>query len=295
MGSPLVQSLQRSSNICKNRIKILSPAKLNLYLNILGKYPSGYHEIESIVERVSICDHITIEPTKDPSIRLTCDKKDLETPDNLCVKAAELAQKTLKLPFGFKIDLVKRIPVGAGMGGGSTNAASVLLALDTLLGLKLSLSRLYSLGEQLGSDVNFFLSQSRFAIIRGRGERVEPFEGKTLYHRVVWPGIMLSTKRVYLNTNAKLTKFIDNVKIIQHAIKRGDAALLRSSIFNALEKSALSECVRLQKAKAHLNAAGGPFRVTGSGSALYSVEDCNAGNFKGPVPANWLALNVHTL
>jgi 4-diphosphocytidyl-2-C-methyl-D-erythritol kinase len=177
-----------------------------------------------------------------------------------------------KIPFGFSFHLKKNIPMGAGLGGGSSNAASTLIGIDRLLGLKLKASELYRLGRQLGSDVNFFLSQSPLAFVEGRGDLVEPLAMKgRLQHYIIWPAIHLSTKAVYKAATVKLTKFFNNVKIMRYALARADIFLLNKSIFNALEQSAFNVCKQLQAVKKRLNESGIIFAMTGSGSAFFSI------------------------
>ncbi|UCD15021.1 MAG: 4-(cytidine 5'-diphospho)-2-C-methyl-D-erythritol kinase [Candidatus Omnitrophota bacterium] len=295
MASPLILSLRKQNNFYGSKVKILSPAKINLYLNITGKYSNGYHRIESIVERVSLCDEIKIVVTKPAQIRIFSSQKSLQTKDNLCVKAANLLNKKCKLPFGYDIFLDKRIPVGAGLGGGSSNAASALIALNKLLSLKLTRLDLYKLGSRLGSDVNFFLSQSSFAFIYGRGQYVKPFTAGQYSHFIIWPQLTLSTKKVYEKSRAKLTKFLCNVKILQYALRKADTALIKKNVFNVLEKSACRLCNRLQKVKAYLNGEGIFSKVTGSGSALYTIEDKQSPhNINGGLSKSCLIFKVKT-
>jgi len=199
MASQAVVSQKKQSRYYANNIKLLSPAKINLYLNILGKYPSGFHKIESIVERISLCDKIIVKLVKHNDIKIFCNRKDLENKDNLCVKAAKLLKTKYHIKHGFDIYLTKSIPVGAGLGGGSSNAAAVILAMNELCTLNLDQKDLYALGSLIGSDVNFFLSQSSFAIISGRGEKVNPFKGSVFSHVIIWPKVYLSTKRILKN------------------------------------------------------------------------------------------------
>src|SRR4030042_975113 len=172
MDSRLSVSFRSPSRSCAGRITLLSPAKINLYLNIIGKYANGFHRIESVVERLSLCDELTIETQRSPSITITSNLSWIATKDNLCVRAGQLMQRVLRIRQGFRISLFKKIPVGSGLGGGSSNAASTIIGICRLLGMDLSLARLYQLGSRLGSDVNFFLSQSPFALLSGRGQRV---------------------------------------------------------------------------------------------------------------------------
>ena len=190
MDSALIVWQKGSKASCNAKIKVLSPAKLNLYLNITGRYSRRFNRIESIAERVSLCDEIVIHQRPSRDITISCSRRDLATADNLCVKAASMLQRKFHLQCGFHIDLIKKIPVGAGMGGGSSNAASTLLGINALLGLGLKQDRLYKLGADLGSDVNFFLSGSQYALMEGRGEEITPFKGRKIEHLVVSGGAL---------------------------------------------------------------------------------------------------------
>jgi 4-diphosphocytidyl-2-C-methyl-D-erythritol kinase len=181
------------------------------------------------------------------------------------------------------------------LGGGSSNAAFTLLGINMLLDLKLKQQRLYQLGSELGSDIDFFISQSRFAFIQGRGEKVTPLSGKVFRHLIVWPGVNLSTKMVYQNSRVKLTKHLNNVKMLNYALKKGDNFLLKKSIFNALEKTALSISGQLREAKEYLSRRGIFARVTGSGSALYTILDkFTHYNIKKSLPKGWFIFEVQT-
>ena len=303
MASPLIISLKKHKNFCSSKIEILSPAKINLYLNIKGKYSGGFHRIESIIERISLCDQISVRITKAPVIKLSANLKSLETDDNLVFKAAQLLRKKFKISLGFDIFLQKRIPIGAGLGGGSSNAASTLLGLNQLLDLRLKREEIYSLGSQLGSDVNFFLSESQFAFLTGRGEKVTPLKtGKKFSHFIIWPGISISTKRVYekLESNLpagrqELTKFFNNANIMRYALKKGDIPLIKKSIFNALEKRALLLYSELRRAKEYLEKRGIFAKVTGSGSAFYTVgDDVSLSKIKRLIPKDWAVFEVNT-
>lgn len=296
MVSPLIISLKKHKNFCGSEIKVLSPAKINLYLNIKGKYPNGFHRLESIVERISLSDEISIKIIKAPTVEVSSNIKSLETDDNLIVKAAQLIRKKFKIPFGFNIFLKKIIPIGAGLGGGSSNAASTLIGLNKLFNLKLRREELYLLGKQLGSDVNFFLSQSQFAFLEGRGEKVTPLVIKKKFsHFIIWPGIFISTKKVYSGMRVKLTNFFNNDNIMRYALKKEDISLIRKSVFNALEKRALSLYAELRLAKMHLDECGIFAKVTGSGSAFYTVGDIGSlSKVKRLVPKEWEVFKVNT-
>ncbi|MFH1504101.1 MAG: 4-(cytidine 5'-diphospho)-2-C-methyl-D-erythritol kinase [Candidatus Omnitrophota bacterium] len=296
MASELILSLKKRKNSYGSKISILSPAKINLYLNIIGKYPSGFHRIESIAERVSLFDRIDIEVTKPPHINISSNIKSLETDENLCFKAANLAQKKLKIPFGFNIFLNKNIPIGAGLGGGSSNAASVLLGLNKLLDLKLEKEKLYHLGASLGSDVNFFLNQSSFAFLEAKGQKAASLNiERSFKHLIVWPNIPVSTKKVYNNFKAKLTKNFNNVKILKYALAKGDVSLVKRNVFNILEKETCSVYPKVKKAKERFERYGVFLKMSGSGSAFYTIcKNTSIRKIRSIVPDRWAVFKVQT-
>jgi 4-diphosphocytidyl-2-C-methyl-D-erythritol kinase len=251
------------------QVKLLCPAKVNLYLNILGKYKDGFHKIESIVNRVSLFDELIISLRGDPIIQIFCSDKSLENENNLCVKAVNILKRRFKIRYGFSLHLKKNIPVGAGLGGGSSCAASTILGIAQLLNLNLSQQLLYKLGSKLGSDVNFFLSQSSWALLTGRGQKVKPLDLKVKFkYLIVYPKRALSTKLVYQHTKVKLTKFFNNVKIVLYALKNIDYALLQQVCFNVLEKGAFSLSGFLSEKRSLLKKMG--FKMTGSGGAFFT-------------------------
>ena len=269
-------------------INIRCPAKINLYLNIMGKYKNGFHKIESIVSRISLCDRLIVKVKKNPSIEIECSDKSLENDENLCIKAARLIQKHYNLRCGFSLYLTKHIPVGAGLGGGSSCAASTLLAIDKLLNLRLSQPALYALGKELGSDVNFFLSQSSFAYMWGRGEKIIPLDIQSVFsYCIVYPQEILSAQRVYKCTKVKLTKFLNNVNIIIYALKRKEYELLKWNLFNVLERGGFLASTRLRRYRSLLKNHG--FTMSGSGSAFFTIiEEKKQGcTVKETVPKNW--------
>lgn len=303
MASPLIISLKRQKGFCGSKIRILSPAKVNLYLNIIGKYPGGYHRIESVVERISLSDDILIAVKKDPSVKIISNFKALETKDNLIFKAISFIKKRFKVPFGFDVYLSKNIPIGSGLGGGSSNAASTLLALSNLLRLNVEKKELYFMGSKLGSDVNFFLTESKFAFLEGRGEKATPIKADSRFrHIIIWPGLSISTKKVYARTAGKLTNFFNNANILRYALKKSDCSLIQESIFNALEKRAFLVNSRLKKAKAYLQDKGFLFHLTGSGSAFYAIlpfrkdksDKMTIKKIRKIVPSRWLVFEAQT-
>jgi 4-diphosphocytidyl-2-C-methyl-D-erythritol kinase len=291
MGYPVKPLLIKQKSSA--RLKLFCPAKINLYLNITGKYPNGFHQLKTIVNRISLADELTIEPRADTKIEIASNILRLNTPENISFKAAQLIQKKCKIKQGFNLHLQKNIPIGAGLGGGSSDAASTLLGINALLKLGLTQTQLYALGSQLGSDVNFFISQASFALLEGRGEKVLPWDiSSGLRYLLIYPDEQVSTKLIYNSTKVKLTKFIDNVNIIYHAVKTNNEVLLKNNIFNALEKSTFSVSPKLKKYKDLLKDLG--FYMTGSGSAFFSfVNKTTQLDFlKSLFPKSWGVYNV---
>src|SRR4030043_1892880 len=152
-------------------LKYLAPAKINLVLEVLSKRADGYHEIRSLIQAINLCDVFSFELADETSFE--CTEPSLQTSDSLVVQAAELLRKVGGYNKGAKIKLEKRIPWGAGLGGGSSDAAATLSALNRLWNLKLTISDLIEPAARLGSDVPFFIYGGT-ALIEGRGERVMP-------------------------------------------------------------------------------------------------------------------------
>src|SRR3984885_14901111 len=150
-----------------------APAKLNLFLHILGRRPDGYHELQTCFQFVDLCDEITIEVRGDGRIRRVADIADVAEDADLCVRAARALQTAAACPLGADISVLKRIPMGGGLGGGSSDAATCLVALNHLWQLHWSVDDLAALGLQLGADVPVFV-RGRAAWAEGIGERLTP-------------------------------------------------------------------------------------------------------------------------
>ena len=167
-------------------------AKINLTLEVLGRRPDGYHEIASIIQTISIHDTLTLEPSD--SLSLKCDRKELETEENLAYRAAALLRDHAGTAEGARINIKKGIPVAAGLGGGSSDAAAALVGLNRLWGLGLDAEELQSLAAQLSSDAPFFI-RGGTAIVLGRGERVRTLPAADLPWLVLLaPGTELADK-----------------------------------------------------------------------------------------------------
>ena len=185
-------------------LTISSPAKVNLVLKVLGRRPDGYHELLTIFHRISLCDQLTLCKISRPEFRLIVSHPKLKrTHDNIIYKAYQSLRKTAHWEGGVEVKLKKNIPVAAGLGGGSSNAAYFLLGMNRLFNLKLSLKKLARVGAKLGSDVPFFLYQANQAIGTGRGEKIRPFPSQRKFWFVlVAPQFGIPSPSVYKELRA---------------------------------------------------------------------------------------------
>lgn len=197
-------------------MRLPSPAKLNLFLHITGQREDGYHELQTVFQFIDLCDTLEFSLTQNNLINLTPEIEGLATQDNLIYKAAELLSPFKKnKAFGVDILLEKMLPMGGGIGGGSSNAATTLLALNTLWECHLSLEQLAELGVSLGADIPvFIMGFSAFA--EGIGERLHPIEPKTPYYLLLKPNCHVSTGQIF--TDKYLTRDTPPIKI-PHALK----------------------------------------------------------------------------
>ena len=274
------------------QISLKAPAKLNLYLRVLKKRSDGFHNIKTIFERINLVDHIRLRSNKTGKICITCDHPHVPLgPKNLVYKVAQILKEKSGIPHGVDIDIKKNIPVAAGLAGGSTNAASVLMGLNRLWRLKLSDISMLRIAKQIGSDVPFFLYDSSWAMGVERGDKIRPLKIKRkLWHILVVPRIKMYTPKVYSRiriptdqTGAKpanrggtnvLTKTTDNANILVHKLRNSNIMSISSLLYNDLEKVVLQICPRIKNLKDRLkslNAKG--VTVSGSGPSVYGLTD----------------------
>jgi 4-diphosphocytidyl-2-C-methyl-D-erythritol kinase len=254
-------------------VEVLTPAKLNLFLEVLGKRPDGYHELETVMVTVNLFDTLTF--TDDPTglISLRCEQPGVPAGrDNLVLKAAERLKGASGSERGARIVLEKAIPAQAGLGGGSSDAAATLVALDRLWDLKTPPSRLDGLAGEIGSDVAFF-AHGPAAVCRGRGERVEAIPLSREFHFVlVCPSVGMSTADVYGQLIPPERP--RPVGAIMEALAHGDSIDLGPHLFNRLQPIAEAikpELTRVRDALASLGSLLDASMMSGSGSAYYGL------------------------
>lgn len=256
-----------------------APAKVNLFLDVLGKRPDGYHELSTLFERVSLCDRLIFSPSD--RIVLSADSRQIPTgPKNLVVRAARLLKTRYGVKAGVRIRLKKRIPVAAGLGGGSSDCAAALLGLNRFWKLGLSRKTLLAHAAELGSDVPFFILETPFAYARGRGERLEsvPARGVRFQHVIIKPRFKISTKEAFgALKGLRLTVPKGNVKMRIHAILKGDRKSLGKLLSNSLEAALNKRLTDIQVIKSELAASGASASLlSGSGSAVFGIYGTKA-------------------
>jgi 4-diphosphocytidyl-2-C-methyl-D-erythritol kinase len=255
-------------------LNCLAPAKINLVLEVIGKRADGYHEIRSLVQTISLCDVISFE--RADVISLECTEPSLLTFENLVIQAAELLKRTSGYEKGAKIKLEKRIPWDAGLGGGSSDGATTLLALNELWDLKLTTSDLVKLAARLGSDVPFFIYGGA-ALMEGRGEKVTPLAASALgWFALLMPPLPKmtgKTKQLYSRLEAghfTVGQFVDK------AVKgwSQDKQIAHSLFFNAFDRVAFDAFPGLEDYWRRFEEAGAKnIHLVGSGPALFAPVD----------------------
>ncbi len=257
-------------------ITLRAPAKINLYLRVISKRADGYHELETLFERISLADELVFESSSDGRLTLTCTEPSLSCgEENLILKAARLLRQISDCAAGASIHLIKHIPIAAGLGGGSSDAAAALRGLNELWRLQLNQQQLIELGASLGSDVPFFLSDAPFAIGRGRGECCKPLtvgRHQRLIHVLVVPQAHLSTKEIYTTAEFDLTALKPSISMVSHAFSNGSLGELAKGLWNDLEPEAIRRCPVISVIQSCLRASGClGVRVSGSGPSVYGL------------------------
>ncbi len=269
---------------------LLSPAKLNLFLKIHNKHLDGFHDIVTLFQRIDLRDEISFVPTSDKAIRIVCDHPHVPVgPKNLVYKVAQILQNESSVSRGVQIEIKKRIPVAAGLAGGSSNGATALLGLNQVWSLGLSRAQLLSYARRIGSDVAFFLHDTSWALGTGRGDKIRKLGIKAnLWHILVVPHIKMYSGKVYQEfrlpqvppksankpaTNL-LTKINDDANILTRNLRTGNILEVGHLLSNDLEETIIGMCPRLQKVKERLKLLGAKgVMISGSGPAVFGLTD----------------------
>ena len=261
-------------------ISIPAFAKINLSLRVLGKRADGYHEVDTVLQTISVHDTITFEPTDDSAIRLWCDDRSIPCDEtNLVLRATSTLRERHSINHGVKIRLGKRIPSEAGLGGGSSDAAAALIALVQLWKIETSANDLGRIAQRIGSDVRFFLFAGT-ARATGRGELIEPLDDAPEQHLlIIKPNASVSTMNAYnaLNSPA-LTSSNAKPILLRSQASHDSASFDLNALHNDFEAVIFQLEPEIGRAKnALLKSGARAAMLSGSGSAVFGIfENQNA-------------------
>ena len=250
-----------------------APAKINLYLLVADKRPDGFHNIETLMTKITFYDELFFEADRAEGIELICNG--LWSPagkDNLVYKACDIFYETVSRKPSIKIILTKNIPAGSGLGGASSDAAATLLALNRLYQEPVAANKLFSMAAELGSDVPFFLNGPQ-ALCSGRGEKISKLDNIfSFLALVILPDLSVSTKRVYDNFKVDLSLFEALKEQIKPLLLKNRVDLVLKMCANMLAKTCFALNNKLALLKTEIeNICQLPTLLSGSGSALFVV------------------------
>ena len=262
-------------------ITLFPPAKVNLYLAVGARQPDGYHRLDTLFERLDLCDELQLTRQAAPGITLRCSDPALPTDGrNLVVRAAAAFLQAAGITAGVAIELVKKIPVAGGLGGGSSDAAATLRGLNTLYDQPLSDEALTAIGRRLGADVPLFLQPAVIARGRRYGDEITPAVAPPVpfWHVLVNPGVMLLTRAVYETFDrlpagpSSLTRSDDDVRLLLRFVQAGDVAAVAAHLANALEPAIEASYPAIRAVQEALRECGVlGLLVSGSGPTTYGV------------------------
>jgi 4-diphosphocytidyl-2-C-methyl-D-erythritol kinase len=279
-----------------NTLTLFAPAKINYLLDVIGKRPDGYHELRMIMQRVNLCDKISLSLTDTPGITVTCTSKNTpDGPKNIAWKAARALLDFAQSDSGVTIGIEKKIPVAAGLGGGSSDAATVLLGLNELINLGLTDTQLMEIGCSLGADVPFFIFKET-ALAEGIGEKLTPLSKMpNCFILLINPGVRVSTAWVYRSLQLtrkdslhKLPEFFESVDQI---------VSIMSNDLESVTIPAFPIIATIKTRLIELGAVGS--MMSGSGPTVFAVfrsfEEAESARQKIITGTNWFAATVETL
>ena len=254
-----------------------APAKINLFLQINGRRGDGYHNLQTIFQFINVCDQIDFQIRDDGIIERDSDLAGVSSEDDLTVKAAKLLREHVQGSKGATITVHKRIPMGAGLGGGSSNAATVLVALNFLWGLNLPESDLVALGLRLGADVPIFV-RGKSAWAEGIGEKLSPFSPEVGPIFVIIPNCEVPTQEIF--NDPLLTRDTDAIKMHEFSIasSRNDCELVTRRLYPSVG-DALDWLGHYR-----------PARMSGTGSSVFAFFECREELqvVKRSLPSDWI-------
>ncbi len=257
-------------------LTLSAPAKLNLFLHITGRRADGYHNLQTLFQMLDCGDQLSFTLTTDGAIQFSCSDKNIENDSNLVVRAARLLQPLAPQNAGVQIYLDKKVPMGGGLGGGSSDAATTLLALNQLWQLKLSNAQLCELGLKLGADVPVFVF-GKTAFAEGVGEKLQPVSLPEKYYLIVTPDVHVSTAEVFGNPDLIRNTPIMSVKDLLDSQWKNDCETLVKRLYPevAMVLNWLIEYA--------------PSRMTGTGASVFAEfqDELSARQTLAKLPPQW--------
>lgn len=279
-----------------NSLSMTAPAKINYLLDVKGKRPDGYHDLRMIMQRVNLCDDITLTLTETPEISVTCNsQKAPDGQDNIAWKAARVLLDLSTSVYGVKISITKNIPVAAGLGGGSSDAATVLSGLNTLLKLDLSMKQLMEIGCKLGADVPFFIFRAT-ALAEGIGDKLTALpDMPKCWILLVNPRVHVSTAWVYKSLQLTSIKELNKLPEFFSSIEQ--IVSIMSNDLEAVTIPAFPVIAEIKKRLLEYGALGS--MMSGSGPTVFGVFDsfdaAESARRKISSDNDWFAATVETL
>ncbi|MGE0030347.1 MAG: 4-(cytidine 5'-diphospho)-2-C-methyl-D-erythritol kinase [Steroidobacteraceae bacterium] len=253
-----------------------APAKLNLFLHVVGRRPDGYHDIQTVFQLIDLHDSLTFEPRPDAVIRRVEGPAEVPEAEDLCLRAACLLQEVAGLRVGVDIRLIKRIPLQGGLGGGSSDAATTLVALNELWEAGLGTAELARLGRELGADVPLFV-HGRSAWGEGVGDWLTPIDLPERYFAIVYPGVGVATAEIFQAS-----------ELTRNSPKTTIRGFLKAGGQNDCEPVVCGRNPEVARALSWLAARGGA-RLTGTGSCVFAPFDARGAAEAAltDLPAGW--------
>jgi 4-diphosphocytidyl-2-C-methyl-D-erythritol kinase len=253
-----------------------APAKLNLFLHVTARRADGYHDLQTLFQLLDWGDELRFEVTDSPGIERLSGPDAIDPQEDLCVRAAHLLQRVSGVRRGVRIELRKRIPLGGGLGGGSSDAATTLTVLDRLWGTRLGGPALSSLGLELGSDVPVFIGGSS-AWAEGRGEVLSPIELPEAWYLLIHPGVVVSTQEIFQAPELTRNSPLITIRAVSPAQARNDCEPVVRARFPAV--AAALDWLKVRA----------PARLSGTGSCIFAAfaKAADAERIAAQVPDEW--------
>ena len=267
----------------KNTVTTDAPCKLNIHLEVGAKRPDGYHNLTSLFQLISLCDTLKANIIEENECRILCREMALPN-DNTIARAFEVFRQATGIKGGAAFELAKRVPSGAGLGGGSSDGAAVLRALDSLYGTNLSIEEMEAMALKIGSDCPFFI-RGGAALVGGRGEKIFRLkDGPKRYGVLIWPGVNSSTKEAYSLLDAARASAGDvagceaEKDLSEEAAAAMQAEYLKPPsewrFYNSFAPLLRAKYPPIDRALSDIRDAGAAFcSMTGSGSAVFGIFD----------------------